>query len=159
MRARDRELSNAKARAWQSSDKGVAYRRAYQRANAAQRQAWARESRRQDPARYRAYWRRWANENQDAVRLHSLLRQERIAGNPDNAEVTPRDIRRLIERFRGCCAYCGQVADPVHLDHVIPVARGGRTSIGNLVPACGSCNQSKWASLLSVWRLRIRKAA
>lgn len=159
LRRRDPEGYNAKARAWQASPKGVAYRQGYQRANAKKRQSWARAARERDPERYRGYWRTWADANPELVQLTAMLRQERIVGNPDNAEVTARDIRRLIDRFRGCCAYCGQVADPVHLDHVIPVARGGRTSIGNLVPACAGCNQAKWATLLSVWRYRAGKAA
>ncbi len=29
------------------------------------------------------------------------------------------------------------------MDHVVPVARGGCSKRGNIVPACKSCNQSK----------------
>ena len=29
------------------------------------------------------------------------------------------------------------------MDHVIPVARGGRSTRGNVVPACTACNRSK----------------
>jgi hypothetical protein len=142
------------------SDGGREYQRMYRREHIEARRRWAREARERNPERYRSYWRQWADANPELVRLMSVLRKDRIDGNPDNALVTPRDVRRLIDRFRGCCAYCDRVADPVHLDHVIPVARGGRTSIGNLVPACARCNQTKWATLLSVWRyreLRIRR--
>ncbi len=31
------------------------------------------------------------------------------------------------------------------MDHVIPVARGGTSTKGNVVPACLACNQSKAA--------------
>lgn len=44
--------------------------------------------------------------------------------------------------FSGLCAYaCGRAATSV--DHVWPVVRGGRSTPGNLAPACISCNSSK----------------
>lgn len=46
------------------------------------------------------------------------------------------------EEYGGLCAYgCGRVA--AALDHVWPVARGGKSRPDNLVPACTSCNSSK----------------
>lgn len=36
----------------------------------------------------------------------------------------------------------------LHIDHVTPVARGGRTALDNLRVACAACNQGKAASPL-----------
>lgn len=46
---------------------------------------------------------------------------------------------------RGVCHYCGQPTPPeaLTMDHVIPVARGGRSRQGNVVPCCAACNRSK----------------
>ncbi|MCC7442997.1 MAG: HNH endonuclease [Bdellovibrionales bacterium] len=46
---------------------------------------------------------------------------------------------------RGICHYCEQKVVPGELtmDHVVPVARGGTSTKGNLVPACRPCNQKK----------------
>lgn len=46
---------------------------------------------------------------------------------------------------RGACAYCGRAVKPGELtmDHVVPVARGGRSQKGNVVPACKECNNRK----------------
>lgn len=46
---------------------------------------------------------------------------------------------------KGVCHYCGAKVDPDQLtmDHVVPVSRGGRSTKGNIVPACESCNKSK----------------
>ena len=43
------------------------------------------------------------------------------------------------------CQYCGDHFPAEHLtfDHVIPRSRGGRTSWGNVVTACGPCNLQK----------------
>ena len=45
----------------------------------------------------------------------------------------------------GTCHYCGKKvgAKDLTMDHVVPVARGGTSSKGNLVPACDACNKSK----------------
>ncbi|NOR03661.1 HNH endonuclease [Mycolicibacterium fortuitum] len=58
------------------------------------------------------------------------------------AHVGPETRAALFEATGGLCAYsCGRPAE--HLDHVIPVAMGGKTVYGNMVPACPSCNSSK----------------
>ncbi len=46
---------------------------------------------------------------------------------------------------KGVCHYCGKHFPPSELtmDHVIPVARGGKSERGNVVPACRACNQGK----------------
>ena len=46
---------------------------------------------------------------------------------------------------RGICAYCSKPTPPreLTLDHVVPVARGGRSIRGNVVPACKECNNRK----------------
>lgn len=46
---------------------------------------------------------------------------------------------------RGRCYYCQTAVSPADLtmDHLVPLARGGSSTRGNLVPACRACNQSK----------------
>lgn len=46
---------------------------------------------------------------------------------------------------KGVCHYCGGHFPPSELtmDHVIPVARGGKSERGNVVPACLACNRQK----------------
>lgn len=61
----------------------------------------------------------------------------------------------MINRYRGKCAYC-QSRPWSHWEHVIPVSRGGRESIGNLLPACSSCNPSKKNRLITEWKLSMK---
>ncbi|HRK01579.1 MAG TPA: HNH endonuclease [Oligoflexia bacterium] len=46
---------------------------------------------------------------------------------------------------QGVCHYCEAQFKPADLtmDHVVPVARGGKSQPGNVVPACRACNASK----------------
>ena len=55
--------------------------------------------------------------------------------------------RRVIERARQRCEYCGlsqpgQEAE-FQVDHVIPISAGGATILGNLALACVSCSLRK----------------
>jgi CRISPR/Cas system Type II protein with McrA/HNH and RuvC-like nuclease domain len=45
----------------------------------------------------------------------------------------------------GRCHYCGRVvgSNELTMDHIVPVARGGRSSRGNVVPCCMDCNRQK----------------
>lgn len=53
----------------------------------------------------------------------------------------------------GTCWYCGQKVGFKNLtmDHVIPLARGGRSTKDNLVPCCKECNIKKKSSLPVEW--------
>ena len=50
----------------------------------------------------------------------------------------------------GRCHYCGQVVGSSNLtmDHLVPLARGGKSIRANLVPVCKECNTRKKAALL-----------
>ena len=54
---------------------------------------------------------------------------------------------------RGVCHYCGKSVAPkdLTLDHIVPVARGGRSTKGNCVPACKNCNNQKKDLLPLEW--------
>ena len=59
-------------------------------------------------------------------------------------------IKSRVDFYGGRCAYCGGPYE--HLDHVIPLSRGGMHVPSNLRPACAKCNLSKHAKKLSEWR-------
>jgi len=82
-------------------------------------------------------------------------------------ELTEQDIRRERDRgrdlrrsrwwqnrlARGICHYCGGTFPPGELtmDHLVPVARGGKSTPGNVVPACRECNSRKKYLLPMEW--------
>lgn len=99
----------------------------------------------------------WVAANPERAQMLRRARRARIRSNPGSVGVGLKDWRKLVARYRNCCAYCGTLADVVHMDHVIPLALGGRHAIGNVLPACPECNNSKHAMLLAAWR-RLRPA-
>jgi hypothetical protein len=46
---------------------------------------------------------------------------------------------------KGICHYCSRkfAAKELTMDHVVPLARGGTSTQGNIVPACRECNRDK----------------
>ncbi len=54
---------------------------------------------------------------------------------------------------KGVCHYCNSNIKPKELtmDHVVPLARGGKSTKGNLVPACKDCNNKKKQLLPIEW--------
>jgi 5-methylcytosine-specific restriction endonuclease McrA len=46
---------------------------------------------------------------------------------------------------KGLCHFCQQVveANSLTMDHLVPLARGGKSTRGNIVPACPACNKNK----------------
>lgn len=54
----------------------------------------------------------------------------------------------------GGCAYCRASDRPLQRDCVQPIARGGRYTLANIVPACGPCNASKSNSEVTSWMRR-----
>lgn len=56
-----------------------------------------------------------------------------------------RTLRSIIyDMFDGSCMYCGaELDDDWHIDHIMPVSRGGQNNLGNLGPSCRNCNLQK----------------
>ncbi|MFZ0134620.1 MAG: HNH endonuclease [Desulfobacterales bacterium] len=55
---------------------------------------------------------------------------------------------------KGLCHYCHRQTSAAELtmDHIVPVARGGRSTRGNLVAACKTCNNKKKQLLPMEWQ-------
>jgi 5-methylcytosine-specific restriction endonuclease McrA len=129
------------------------YERKYYESHKAEYASRSKTWRGQNPERWSGYSAAWAKRNPRKAANNASSRRALLRGNGVSV-VTHRDIDRLVNRFDGKCAYC-QDRPFEQLDHIIPVSRGGRHSIGNLLPACQPCNISKFASLQVEWRHRV----
>jgi 5-methylcytosine-specific restriction endonuclease McrA len=84
-------------------------------------------------------------------RQHAHSRKRQIQAIPfEGAE-------NLLDWTEGACIYCG--APATTWDHLVPISRGGKTTPGNVAPACVSCNSSKKAQDLETWLRRKGRVA
>jgi len=60
---------------------------------------------------------------------------------------SPSVVSRWIKTAAKVCYWCGKhCRDQYHVDHYVPLAKGGKHIVSNLVIACPTCNMSKNAS-------------
>lgn len=93
---------------------------------------------------------RWRQNNPDKVRMANS-RIKAMRRKAERRTISVADWKSVLLQHRHCCAYCGSAGD-LTMDHVVPLVRGGRHSIGNVVPACRSCNSSKNGRFIVEWR-------
>jgi len=118
--------------------------------------------------RLRNYQKEWVIANRDKERAKSAKylstrkewnaqKSQKRRARLRNAEtfvVTEKELKKL---YTQPCFNCG-AKESLTIDHVIPLTRGGRHSIGNLQTLCLSCNSKKHRRTIMEWRLDRRVA-
>jgi len=89
--------------------------------------------------------RRWRINNYD-----KWLSYGRNYWSRRNGDFSYEEWLMLQTEYDNKCAYCGKITK-LTIDHVVPISRGGEHDIGNVLPACKSCNSKKNTKLLSEW--------
>jgi 5-methylcytosine-specific restriction endonuclease McrA len=87
--------------------------------------------------------RKYREENIDSILLNNRRRRKRLDKFP---RIRQNEVDQLLENFDHKCAYCSisvKRGENLHLDHKIPLCRGGDHTIDNLAPACEICNLKK----------------
>jgi hypothetical protein len=63
-----------------------------------------------------------------------------------------RQLREaVLARDERTCHYCGTRSGKMSCDHVIPVSKGGSSTLDNLVTACAACNSAKATKIAEEW--------
>lgn len=101
-----------------------------------------------------AYVKQHAKENPHiGIKCHAV-RRLRIEATIEN-ETAIADFIKLIRNSKWVyCYYCDKriSGKKAHIDHMVPLARGGSHRPDNLCASCAHCNQTKHAKLISEWK-------
>lgn len=68
----------------------------------------------------------------------------------EGADLTTKQWEAMLQAANGICSYCG-TEQRLQLDHVLPLSRGGRHTLTNVVPACADCNMVKNSKTVAEW--------
>ncbi|WP_410171212.1 HNH endonuclease [Agrobacterium tumefaciens] len=86
----------------------------------------------------------WRLKNPESARSHGA--KNRAKRRSAEGTYTKSDVSRLLILQGRKCAECKKnLSDKYHVDHIMPLARGGSNWPTNLQILCQSCNQSKHA--------------
>jgi 5-methylcytosine-specific restriction endonuclease McrA len=147
-RLREPEKSRLLQREWRlanpAADKARKLR--YKLKNPDKAKQYAAEYRIENPEKTAKAMSRWRKSNPDKVRLYSTRRRAWLKA-AKTFEISPREMWHL---YNDQCFYCDSQSQTI--DHVIPLSRGGNHGIGNLVPCCFACNNSKNNKFITEWK-------
>lgn len=141
---------------------------AYQKANRASKNASDRKRYHDDPVKARTENKRKRSQPEYKAKRRSTYASYRAA-NLDKladkeakrraikvaATVEPVSRAEVWSRGAGQCWLCGKPVTlrGMHVDHAVPLSRGGAHSYANCRPACAGCNLRKGAKLPAEYQL------
>lgn len=104
---------------------------------------------------------KWQINNPEKVKLMQRTACLNRVARKKNAKgkYTTNDISALYDRQNGCCVVCNVSLDAAyHVDHIVPLSRGGVNYPENLQLLCPSCNCQKSAMTMDEFLDRRKKA-
>lgn len=158
-KTRRRQNHSNRRQYWKNRERLLAANARYRQANRdrlrAKQREWRNRNLKQQRARDRqrslqryrsggksAYMKAWRLRNPEKARgfLRASFHRRRVLSHGES--FTAKQWTQLLGEYGNACAYCG-ASGPLTADHRVPLSRGGRNVIGNIVPACKSCNSRK----------------
>lgn len=89
-----------------------------------------------------ADWKKRNPERWKEINSSSSARRRAVQRDPNAERFSRRDVW---ERDGNICLYCEDelTYDSWHMDHFVPISRGGKHSMANCVVSCQPCNNRK----------------
>ena len=143
--ARNRKKLAAKQKRWRASISGTdkdERRKIKSRARSSKWRALNTEY-------FQEYLRRYALKN--PLKISAIRRGYKARKKGASGTHSDRDISAILQDQNWKCRWCDAVLLKFHIDHVIPLVKGGSNSPENLCAACPKCNQSKGGRSPDEW--------
>lgn len=111
------------------------------------RREWRRDWSARNPGKSSAYTREWQKRNPERARENSLkqARTRRARKSGAAGSYSASDIKRILIGQKHRCAACRCRLTKYHVDHIVPLSRGGSNFPSNLQVLCPDCNLKKRA--------------
>jgi len=124
-------------------DKIVQYHREWRDKNREKVRAWSNSYNIKNKDKVKKMIKDWGERNPEARRTARLKYVGRKKGA--DGSFTPHDIKELFLQQKSKCAFCFKnISDKkYHIDHIVPLFRGGSNWRENLQLLCPTCNCSK----------------
>lgn len=97
--------------------------------------------RRYNPERYRSTKRKYRSSVKGKASNHAS--SHRYRARQRLVETAPFDEQAQLKRQKSRCYYCGCKLEKYHIEHVVPLSRGGSDRPENKVLSCPECNLKK----------------
>lgn len=101
--------------------------------------------------------RKWRTSEHGRASKSALAHNRRV--HLSVSPVTAEMVIELKSEYAGLCPYCNSVIVKGHIDHIVPVCKGGTSERNNLVWVCAACNGQKYGKGLLRFMLYQRAMA
>lgn len=117
----------------------------YQKKNKDYLSAYNKKWKLEHPEKTAFIKKKWGNKNVD--KILAINRNYRARKSKAEGSHTAEDVAKIISKQNKLCFWCDTELEKIHIDHIIPLVKGGRNDESNLVASCPSCNCSKGSKL------------
>lgn len=160
-----KECNRSHVREWNAKNSARHTQRAMQwnRANREKSRAFIKRWKKRNKVKQSQYWSSYYLRHGERVRARKASERGRMIGRlfaarrrarqiANGGNYAEADIKRQFSAQSGKCYYCHAEFNPVyHIEHVVPLVRGGSNSPENIVLACPKCNRAKGSKLPHEW--------
>ena len=124
---------------WQKNnrEKVLRYKKKWNDRNKERKNVWARRAYSKNPKKFINKVARWRKKNPEKVRAGQKARFARMRAS---GKIKASTVYQL-KQEQPFCVYCGRPSE--HLDHIIPICKGGTNEKSNLQMLCARCNCKK----------------
>ncbi|MBC8222433.1 MAG: HNH endonuclease [SAR86 cluster bacterium] len=147
-RNHDRNLTQASEHYYRYHTENIEKMRNWRNSNLDKMKNAVKNWRKNNPEKLKEGHKKWMKENAAHVREYNRKRRAKKALVTIQS-FTAEQLDKRMSVFGYKCVYCDGPFE--HVDHVIPLSKGGPHCLSNLRPACQFCNLSKHAKKLSEW--------